>query len=189
MGLGSPRRDGAPAHPGEPGVGPDLAPPFTARDEATRWLFSLNRFGIRPGLTRIEGLLADLGHPERELPILVTAGTNGKGSTTLILAHLLRDAGYRVASYTSPHLLNVYERIQVDDRSVDPDDFARRVESIRPLVEKHEASWFESLTALAVQVACDAGVEFLCCETGLGGRLDATNALPAVATLVTTIPG
>jgi dihydrofolate synthase/folylpolyglutamate synthase len=187
MGLGSPRKDGAPGHPGEPGVGPDLAPPFTARDEATRWLFSLNRFGIRPGLARIEGLLSDLGHPDKDMPILVTAGTNGKGSTTHILAQLLRDAGHKVATYTSPHLLNVYERIQIDDRSVDPDEFARRVEAIRPLVEKHEASWFETLTALAIQTVREAGVDYLCCETGLGGRLDATNALPAAATLVTTI--
>lgn len=174
-------------HPGEPGVGVDLAPPFVAGDEATRWLFSLNRFGIRPGLTRIEGLLADLGHPEKKLRTLVTAGTNGKGSTTRILARLLQDAGYRVATYTSPHLLCVHERIEINDQAVDAADFAARVALIRPLTEKHGASWFETLTALAVQYAHDEGVDFLCCETGLGGRLDASNALPAVATLLTTI--
>ena len=76
-------------------MGVDLEPPFVARDEPTRWLFSLNRFGIRPGLTRIEGLLEDLGHPERGLQTLVVAGTNGKGSTTRILARLLMDAATR----------------------------------------------------------------------------------------------
>ena len=86
-------------------MGVDLPPPFAAGDEATRWLFGLNRFGIRPGLRRIEGLLADLGHPERDLRTLVIAGTNGKGSTTRILARLLQAAGYKVATYTSPHLL------------------------------------------------------------------------------------
>ncbi len=168
-------------------MGPDLAPPFVAGDDATRWLFNLNRFGIRPGLVRIEGLLADLGHPENHLRTLVVAGTNGKGSTTRILARLLQAAGYRVATYTSPHLLNVHERIMIDDRPVDQAAFASSVEAIKPLVKKYEASWFETLTALAVQTAHEQKVDFLCCETGLGGRLDASNALPAVATLLTTI--
>jgi dihydrofolate synthase/folylpolyglutamate synthase len=194
--LGSPRSDGvtnppdgaaAPGHPGEPGIGPDLSPPFTAADDATRWLFNLNRFGIRPGLTRIQGLLEDLGNPQRDLRVLTTAGTNGKGGTTRILARLLQDGGRKVAAYTSPHLLQVHERIQINERQVDPADFARRVEAIRPLVEKHEASWFETLTALAVQIARDEGVDYLCCETGLGGRLDASNALTPEAVLVTTV--
>lgn len=186
MGLGNPRRDGA-SHPGEPGIGVDLGPPFTAPDEDTAWLFALNRFGIRPGLARIEGLLADLGHPERELRTLVVAGTNGKGSTTRALTCLLQAAGHRTATYTSPHLLNVYERIHLEDRPVEADEFRRRVREIRPLTEKHEASWFETLTALCVWMARDAGVDYLCCETGLGGRLDASNALPAIATLLTTV--
>ena len=81
----------------------------------------------------------------------------------------------------------MHERVRIDERPVAPDHFARRVTAIRPLVEKHEASWFETLTALAVQEARDPGVDFVCCETGLGGRLDATNALPALATLLTTV--
>jgi len=185
--LGTPRPGGASGHPGEPGVGPDLAPPFVAGDDATRWLFNLNRFGIRPGLVRIQGLLADLGHPEKQLRTLVVAGTNGKGSTTRILAKMLQAAGYRVATYTSPHLLNVHERIMIDDRPTDPVDFVARVDAIKPLVERHEASWFETLTALAVQIAQEEKVDFLCCETGLGGRLDASNALPPMATLLTTV--
>jgi len=190
MGLGTPRRDGdaAPAsHPGEPGVGVGLPPPFAAGDEATRWLFALNRFGIRPGLQRVRGLLADLGHPERGLRVLVTAGTNGKGSTTRVLACLLEAAGLSTLTYTSPHLLAVHERIRVRDRNVDAVDFAARATAIRPLVEKHEASWFETLTALMVQVARDEGVDVVCCETGLGGRLDASNALPAEAVLLTSV--
>ncbi|MCP4573033.1 MAG: hypothetical protein GY838_11820 [bacterium] len=188
MGLGNPRPDADdPRLPGEPGVGVDLPPPFAARDEATRWLFALNRFGIRPGLARIEGLLADLGHPERDLRVMVTAGTNGKGSTTRVLGHLLQAAGLKTAVYTSPHLLDVRERILMDDRPLDVDEFSDRVAAIKPLVEKHEASWFETLTALAVQAAWDHGVDIMCCETGLGGRLDASNALPAEALLLTTI--
>ena len=174
-------------HPGEAGIGRDYPPPFRALDEATAWLFDLNRFGIRPGLERIEGLLGDLGHPERELRTLVIAGTNGKGSTTTIVAALLQAAGYRVATFTSPHLLQVYERIRVDGRPIAAERFARMVTAIRPSVQRHAASWFETLTALAVACAHEDEVDFLCCETGLGGRLDATNILPAVATLLTTV--
>lgn len=187
MSLGNPRPENSQSHPGEPGVGVDLAPPFTAQDESTRWLFSLNRFGIRPGLMRVEGLLKDLGQPEKSLRTLVVAGTNGKGSTTRILAHLLQAAGYKVVTFTSPHLLGVQERIRINDVPIAADDFSRRVEAIKPLTEKNEASWFETLTALAVQVAKDEKADFFCCETGLGGRLDATNALPAEAILLTTV--
>lgn len=187
MGLGNPRRDGESSHPGEPGIGVELGPPFTAPDEDTAWLFALNRFGIRPGLQRVQGLLDDLGNPERELKTLVTAGTNGKGSTTRALTCLLQAAGHRTATYTSPHLLNVHERIHLDDRPVDAEEFRLRVREIRPLTAKHEASWFETLTAIAVWMARDAGVDYFCCETGLGGRLDASNALPAIATLLTTV--
>jgi dihydrofolate synthase/folylpolyglutamate synthase len=176
-----------PVHPGEPGIGPDLVPPFTAEDAACAWLFSLNRRGIRPGLSRIEGVLGDLGNPERRLTTIVTAGTNGKGSTTRVLAHLLRKAGLKVACYTSPHLLRVYERLSIDDRPVAPERFATAVEALRPAIDRHEASWFESLTAAAVHIAAEEQVDVFCAETGLGGRLDATNALPAVATLLTTV--
>lgn len=175
------------AHPGEPAIGPDLAPPFQPPDEATRWLFALNRFGIRPGLERINALLEDLGHPEQGLPTLVVAGTNGKGSTTRVLAHLLQAAGHRVATYTSPHLLQVHERILIDDRPLPAPVFAEYVDRMRPLADRHGASWFEVLTAMAVAIARDAGVDFLCCEAGLGGRLDASNALPARATLLTSV--
>lgn len=175
------------ALPGEPGIGGDLAPPFTAEDEDCRWLFGLNRFGIRPGLSRIRALLADLGHPERSLRSLVVAGTNGKGSTTRLLAAALRAAGRRTLCFTSPHLLRVYERIEIDGRPVAPEAFAAGVRRLRPLVERHEASWFEALTALALDLARRRGVEWACCETGLGGRLDATNALPAEAVLLTSV--
>ncbi len=179
--------DPADAWPAEPGVSTDLAPPFVAADDDTRWLFSLNRFGIRPGLRRIEALLRELDHPEREVPTIVVAGTNGKGSTTRILATLLRGAGYRVGCFTSPHLLRVHERILVDDRPLAPERFATCVRRLRPAVERHEASWFETLTALALDVCREEKVDILCCETGLGGRLDATNALPALATVLVTV--
>ncbi len=187
--MPQPASDGLPpaAYPGEPGIGPDLAPPFSPADDSIRWLFGLNRRGIRPGLVRVQGLLADLGHPERSLRTVVIAGTNGKGSTTRILDHLLRKTGLKVAAYTSPHLLRVYERLTIDGRAIAPARFAARVEDIRAAVERHEASWFETLTAVAVEICREEQVDVLCAEVGLGGRLDATNALPAIATLLTTV--
>lgn len=176
-----------PLYPGEPGVETDARPPFVADHPTTRWLFALNRKGIRPGLKRIRGLLADLGHPERGLKTLVTAGTNGKGSTTRILARLLQDEGLYVACYTSPHLMRVYERLTLDDAPVDPDLFHDAVERVRPSVDRHEASWFETLTAVSILMAREAGVDVLCCETGLGGRLDASNALEKSAVLLTGV--
>jgi len=173
--------------PGEPGVEINARPPFKADHEMTSWLFSLNRRGIRPGLKRVRGLLADLGHPEDDLKTIVVAGTNGKGSTTRILAHLLQSLGLRVATYTSPHLLSVYERLSLDSRPVSPDLFQRRVAEMHPSVDRHEASWFETLTATAVSLARDSQADVFCCEVGLGGRLDASNALPSVATLLTSV--
>jgi dihydrofolate synthase / folylpolyglutamate synthase len=175
------------AVPGEAGIGAGLPPPFAAPDDDVAWLFSLNRFGIRPGLMRIEALLDHLGHPERDLRTLVVAGTNGKGSTTLILTRLLRAAGYKVATFTSPHLLSVHERLCLDEEPIDPALFAARVRALRPVVERQEASWFETLTAVAAQVVRESGADVFCCEAGLGGRLDATNALPARATILTSI--
>lgn len=173
--------------PGEPGVTDDARPPFIADDPVTRWLFALNRKGIRPGLRRVRGLLDDLGNPERGLRTVVVAGTNGKGSTTRLLAALYRACGLRTACYTSPHLLAVYERLAIDDRPMDPEAFRTRVQELRASVDRHEASWFETLTAAAVSLARDAGVDVFCCETGLGGRLDASNALPAEAVLITGV--
>jgi dihydrofolate synthase / folylpolyglutamate synthase len=181
-----PTRDGA-SHPGEPGIGPDLAPPFAPDCETTRWLFDLNRLGIRPGLRRIRGLLDELGRPERGMISLVVAGTNGKGSTTRLLARLLQEAGHRTACYTSPHLLSMYERLEIDGAPVGREHFRGLVEGLRPAVERHEASWFETLTAAALAAARDRGVEVFCCEAGLGGRLDASNALPAAAILLTGV--
>jgi folylpolyglutamate synthase/dihydrofolate synthase len=178
---------GGPHLPGEPGVEMDARLPFRADHDTTRWLFALNRKGIRPGLKRVQGLLADLGHPENDLTTIVISGTNGKGSTTRLLAGMLQGIGLNVATYTSPHLLSVYERLHLGPHPVAPDLFRARVEELRPSVERHQASWFETLTATAVSLARDSGADVFCCETGLGGRLDASNALPAVATLLTSV--
>lgn len=183
----APRDPDADRHLLEPGISLAAPPPFAPDHPDLAWLFSLNRHGYRPGLRRILGLLADLGHPERGLRTVVVAGTNGKGSTTRLLAELCRAAGRRTAAYTSPHLLGVTERLELDGRPVPLDDLLAAAARVRPLVDRHEASWFETLTALAVLLAREAGMEVLVAEVGLGGRLDATNALPAAAVLLTDV--
>ena len=150
----------------EPGVSLTAPPPFAPDHPDLTWLFALNRHGFRPGLRRIEGLLADLGHPERTFRSIVVAGTNGKGSTTRLLASLCRAAGYRTATYTSPHLLGVVERLEIDGRPVSRDLLLAAAARVRPLVEKHAASWFETLTAIAALVCREQAVEVLACEEG-----------------------
>jgi dihydrofolate synthase/folylpolyglutamate synthase len=172
---------------GEPGVQTAGLLPFIPDNPDLDWLFRLNLFGIQPGLERIEALLAELGHPERALRTIVVAGTNGKGSAARLLAALLGAAGHRVACYTSPHLLRVYERLELDGEPCDPARFAAAAARLRPAIERHGASWFEALTAIALDLCREADCELLCCEAGVGGRLDASNALPAVATLLTSV--
>lgn len=164
-----------------------LRPPFAPRDATEQWLFQLQRRGIRPGLTGIRSILEGLGHPERNLPSVVVAGTNGKGTTSLCLAALCRAAGLRTALYTSPHLLRVGERLVVDGTSISPAQLRDLVEPHRDLLDRTEATFFESLTALALRWFADQGAEVAILEAGLGGRLDATNAVPRRGVVLTSI--
>ena len=144
-------------------------------------------------LRRIQMLLERLGHPQKAARSIHIAGTKGKGSTAAMIASILTQAGYRTGLYTSPHLLSITERIQIDGRAIAEDDFARLVEMMKPEVEAVNASGglgelttFELLTALAFAYFREREVDYQVLETGLGGRLDATNVVqPEVcATLV-----
>jgi dihydrofolate synthase/folylpolyglutamate synthase len=140
--------------------------------------------------------LADaLGNPQRWLPSVLIAGTNGKGSTAATLANIVRAAGYRTGLYTSPHLLEVNERIQVDGEPISDAEFAliyERVETAaRPLVARGELPWhpsfFEMLTAMMFEYFSSAGVELAVLEVGMGGRLDATNIADPCISVITDI--
>jgi len=164
-----------------------LLPPFAPRNAGERWLFTLHRLGIRPGLTTIRALLDALDHPERRFPSVVVAGTNGKGSTSAFLAQLAQAAGLKTGLYTSPHLLRLNERIRVDGRVILEAELERRVERHRSLFESSEATFFESLTALAMEYFAEQRVEVAILEVGLGGRLDATNAAAKVGVVLTSV--
>ncbi len=145
------------------------------------------RRGARLGTGPMETLLERLGHPERRFATIHVAGTKGKGSVTWFVDALLRRAGQRTGRYLSPHLERIEERIAVDGLELDPEAFGEAVLAVEPFLEGAEASFFDVLTAAAVHAFARAGVAFAAVETGLGGRLDSTNALPKVSAALTSL--
>jgi len=145
-------------------------------------------------LRRMERLLARLGNPQNAVKSVHIAGTKGKGSTAAMLASVLKQSGYRTGLYTSPHLLSIRERIQIDGRQISEDEFARLAVRIKPEVEAvnangnlGELTTYEILTALAFLCFQDSGVAYQVLETGLGGRLDATNVVQPEVCVTTSI--
>jgi dihydrofolate synthase/folylpolyglutamate synthase len=157
--------------------------------DARAYLFSLEQIGIKLGLDQIHSLLAALGRPELAFPSIVVAGTNGKGSTAAMIERGLRAAGYRTARYTSPHLVAIEERFAIDGVAIDAATFDHAAERVRAVATglAHPPSFFEATTALALDVFRSAAVDVAVLEVGLGGRLDATNAVPAVAAVITMV--
>lgn len=158
-------------------------------------LCARRRFGMRPGLERMEALMEALGHPERTFAAIHVAGTNGKGSVAAITASVLQHAGLGdVGLYTSPHLVFFNERIRIAGRPVDDGvlaDSLGRVEdaarSVAADADGQEPTFFECATAMAFDIFRSQGVKVAVVETGLGGRLDATNVVLPVVSAITTI--
>jgi dihydrofolate synthase/folylpolyglutamate synthase len=134
------------------------------------------------GLERVTGFLGEMGDPHKQLKVLHVAGTNGKGSVCAMLEGVLRARGLRVGKYTSPHLVDFRERFMVDGRPIADDAIAAWLERWTPSVERLGVTFFEATTAMGFQLFLDAKVDVAVIETGLGGRLDATNVVhPLVA--------
>jgi len=160
-------------------------------DEALVYISRLGRFGMKLGTERIRAILDLLGRPEANLHGALIAGTNGKGSTAACLASIEQSAGHRVGFMPKPHLISYTERIQVDGIPISEHDFVQTLESLIPTFESigggmGQATEFEMLTAMAVAYLaprCDV----LVCEVGLGGRLDATNALDLGTAVITNV--
>ncbi|HEX4605143.1 MAG TPA: folylpolyglutamate synthase/dihydrofolate synthase family protein [Candidatus Angelobacter sp.] len=146
-------------------------------------------------LAHMRRLAEALGNPQRRFPSVLIAGTNGKGSTAATLASIVQTAGYRTGLYTSPHLLRVNERIQINQEPISAAEFTmifERVEgAAHELVERGDLPWhpsfFEMLTAMAFEYFASAGVELAVLEVGLGGRLDATNIVDPCISVITDI--
>ncbi len=175
------------------------------------YLFGLERFGIKLGLENITALLQELGNPQRSFPSVHIAGTNGKGSTAAFLASILEQSGLRVGLYTSPHLIDFSERIQVNGISIASERIVALTEKIRGHVtemeekgifrpaegtpswqsgvdrEKGRVTFFEFTTALMFLYFQEEKVDLAVIEAGLGGRMDATNVVDPLAALITSI--
>jgi dihydrofolate synthase / folylpolyglutamate synthase len=154
----------------------------STRSAAEAWIESLSPWPEEFGLGRMRRLLADLGDPQRDYPSIHVVGTNGKSTATRTIAALLRAEGLRAAAYTSPHVSGWEERIQVDGSAA---DFDGAVERVRPFAGG--ATQFEVLTAAALAEFREQRVEVAVVEAGLGGRLDATNAIDARVVLLTNV--
>jgi dihydrofolate synthase / folylpolyglutamate synthase len=159
---------------------------LTYRD-ALDYLFARTTGGFKFGLERTAALLAHLGNPERAYPTLHVAGTNGKGSTVATMSALLTAKGHRVATYTSPHLVDFRERMVVAGEAIPPDDVIEFITRQLPTIERLEASFFEATTAMAFDYFARAGTGIGVIEAGLGGRLDSTNVLDPLVAGVTSI--
>lgn len=152
------------------------------------WLYDLQVFGIKLGLSSTEALLDRLGNPQRSFPSVHLAGTNGKGSTAAMMAAVLREAGLKVGFYSSPHLVNMRERFLINGRMPTRESLAGVMAEVRAVCEDSEPpTFFEYTTALAFEYFAREKVDIAIIETGMGGRLDATNVLAPEVTLIQDI--
>ena len=145
-------------------------------ERSIAFLYGLQRHGIKPGLDRTQALLSALGDPQRTFPAIHVAGTNGKGSTAAMLAALLASQGYRVGLYTSPHLVDFSERIQVNGHAIPSAWLSELTECVRTAAGSHLAeapTFFEATTVVAFAYFAEMRVEHAVVEVGLGGRCDA----------------
>lgn len=158
--------------------------------KAVNILTSQGKFHINLGLERVKNLLDIYGNPQDKIKCIHVAGTNGKGSTCAIISAILSEAGYKTGLYTSPHLVDYTERVKINGKDISKDDFADLIFDIIQTAENNDiqATEFEILTVLAFLCFYEKKVDFAVIETGLGGRLDATNVIKnPVVSVITNI--
>jgi dihydrofolate synthase/folylpolyglutamate synthase len=159
--------------------------------EAIQFLYGLQLFGANFGLENTRKLAELIGNPQEKLRLIHVAGTNGKGSTCAMLESIYRAAGLRVGLFTSPHLVSFRERIQVNRQLIPEKELVRLVEKIQPLLKQFSAeqhpTMFEVVTVLALKFFDEQKCDLVIWETGLGGRLDATNIVTPLASVITNI--
>ncbi len=174
-------------------VGVVRSVPVASYQDAVAFLDSRIGYGIRPGLDRMHAVLRSMGDPQRAYQTVQVAGTNGKTTVTWTVEALLREHGYRAASYTSPHLEHVEDRYRVGGRPITRQGLVAAVAEAGQGIDDWEArsddslTYFEATVAIAFQMFASAGVDVAAIEVGLGGRLDATNVLNADVAVITSI--
>jgi dihydrofolate synthase / folylpolyglutamate synthase len=171
-------------------LGPDpnqARPSSPAYLELVGKLFPRLTGGIRWGLERTEQLLEAAGDPHRRYRTIHVAGTNGKGSVAATIASVLKESGHRTGFYSSPHLSSFRERIRIDGKPIGETELLAAAEPIWPAIEASGASFFEATTVLAFEAMARAKVDVAVVEVGLGGRLDSTNVIIPVLSVITNI--
>ncbi|NCC86724.1 MAG: bifunctional folylpolyglutamate synthase/dihydrofolate synthase [Clostridia bacterium] len=162
-------------------------------DESLKYIHSLLKFGVVPGLERIKALLHMLGNPQDQLKFVHVAGTNGKGSVCTMSANILQHAGYKTGLFTSPYVIDFCERIQIDGNMIGHSELARLVTTTRSMIEELarqelQPTEFEVITAIAMKYFAMQKCDIVVLETGLGGRLDSTNIIGTpLASIITCI--
>ena len=163
--------------------------PFASYKDALAWLYGTQLFGIKLGLENVRRLFAALDIPGRDQRIIHVAGTNGKGSVCAMIDSILRAQGYRTGLFISPHLVSFRERIQVGGEKISEEAVKTHLTSIRSLITDWDPhpTFFEIVTALGLLHFKGSETEFVVLETGMGGRLDATNATQPIVSVITPI--
>lgn len=159
-------------------------------EQALDYIHAINWTFCKPGLERISELCDKLGHPERDMKFIHVAGTNGKGSFCTMLSSILTEAGYRVGLYTSPHMVRFNERMRINGEPIADEVLAEITTHVKPIADSmtDRPTEFELVTAIAFLYFKEMGCDMVVLETGLGGRLDATNVIPApLASVITGI--
>jgi len=158
-------------------------------NNTVNYLYGLQKHGIKLGLNNTGRLMSILGMPHRSFHSVHTAGTNGKGSTSAALASILIESGYKTGLFTSPHLVSFTERIRINDRQISESDVISIASEIKDLIKDSDLNptFFEFVTAMAFHYFAKNNVDWAVIETGLGGRLDATNVLQPELTIITNI--
>jgi len=163
--------------------------------EALEFIYSRQKFGIKLGLQNIKAILEGLEEPHKSYPAVLIAGTNGKGSTAAMIASILHQEGYRVGLYTSPHLIELEERIQVNNKCIPATKLTKITEQLRNLIAhlvrnnkiQYQPTFFEVITAIGLEYFKQEAVDVALLEVGMGGRLDATNSINPLLSVITNI--
>lgn len=161
---------------------------MTKYENSIEYLYGLQKFGIKFGLNCTENILARLGNPHLKLRCIHVAGTNGKGSTAAMLSSVLTKQGLRTGLYTSPHLVRFTERFRINDREASKERIMEIFEKVREVLDDAEPpTFFEAVTAMAFLYFAEEEVDWAIVETGMGGRLDATNLINPEVSVITNV--
>lgn len=161
-------------------------------EEAVAYIEETPKFTTKNSLEHTRECLRRLGNPQEKFKVIHVAGTNGKGSTCAFLTSILREAGFSCGLFTSPHLVEINERFQINEVNIDDDTFLHAFEKVKELSDQlvaegsYHPTYFEMLFLMGMVIFADAGVDYVTLETGLGGRLDATTSIENPAACVIT---